>query len=109
VWEGHVCGLAVEAALEDPRRVPVPLFLPEVRARYVRVRLFDTLMVEDVQVFRPAPSPELLPEPEKVPPGRPSATRTPTSAHAAAKRIACGPPRGPGPLVPRGCGSNARP
>jgi hypothetical protein len=55
VWEGHVCGLAVEAALQDPRLVPVPIFLPEVRARYVRVRLFDTLMVEDVQVFRPAP------------------------------------------------------
>jgi hypothetical protein len=55
VWEGPVCGLAVEAALQDPRRVPVPIFLPEVRARYVRVRLFDTLMVEDVHVFRPAP------------------------------------------------------
>jgi hypothetical protein len=54
VWEGRVTGSAVEAALHDPRRVPVPLFLPEVRARYVRLRLFDSLMIEDVHVFRPA-------------------------------------------------------
>jgi hypothetical protein len=53
VWEGRVCGLAVEAALRDPRRVPVPIFFPAVRARYVRLRLFDVLMVEDVHVFRP--------------------------------------------------------
>ncbi len=55
VWEGRVCGLAVEAALQDPRRVPVSIFFPEARARYVRLRLFDTLMVEDVHIFRPAP------------------------------------------------------
>jgi hypothetical protein len=54
VWEGRVCGLAVEAALQDPRRVPVPIVFPEARARYVRLRLFDVLMVEDVHVFRPA-------------------------------------------------------
>jgi hypothetical protein len=56
VWEGRVTALAVEAALDDPRRVPVSIALPEVRARYVRLRLFDALMVEDVHVFRPAPS-----------------------------------------------------
>jgi len=56
VWEGRVSGLAVEAALRDPRRVPVSIFLPESRARYVRLRLFDILMVEDVHVFRPAPA-----------------------------------------------------
>ncbi len=55
VWEGRVTGFAVESALRDPRRVPVSLFLPEVRARYVRLRLFDALMVEDVHLFRPAP------------------------------------------------------
>jgi hypothetical protein len=54
-WEGRVCGLAVEGALRDPRRVPVPIAFPETRARYVRLRLFDVLMVEDVHVFRPAP------------------------------------------------------
>lgn len=54
VWEGRVSGLAVEAALRDPRRVPVSVFLPEARGRYLRVRLFDVLMVEDVLVFRPA-------------------------------------------------------
>ena len=59
VWEGRVCGLAVEAALRDPRRVPVSIFFPEARARYVRLRLFDVLMVEDVQVFRPAATGEV--------------------------------------------------
>jgi hypothetical protein len=55
VWEGRVGGLAVEAAFEDPRQVPVTIFLPEVRARHLRLRLFDVLMVEDLHVFRPAP------------------------------------------------------
>ncbi len=65
VWEGRVCGLAVEAALRDPRRVPVSIFFPGVRARYVRLRLLDTLMVEDVHVFRPAPEGQTPPEPGK--------------------------------------------
>ncbi len=64
VWEGRVCGLAVEGALRDPRRVPVSIFFPETRARHVRLRLFDALMVEDVHVFRPAPPGEVAPEPE---------------------------------------------
>jgi hypothetical protein len=54
VWEGRVAGLAVESALHDPRRVPVSIFLSGTRARYVRLRLFDALMVEDVHLFRPA-------------------------------------------------------
>jgi hypothetical protein len=54
VWEGRVSGLALEAALRDPRRVPVVLYTPGARGRYVRLRLFDLLMVEDVAVFRPA-------------------------------------------------------
>jgi len=65
VWEGRVCGLAVEGALRDPRRVPVSVFFPEIRARHLRLRLFDSLMVEDVQVFRPAPTGEAAPGPEK--------------------------------------------
>ncbi|HSD30013.1 MAG TPA: hypothetical protein VLL75_22125 [Vicinamibacteria bacterium] len=55
VWENRVSGLAAESALRDPRQVPVSIFLPEARGRYLRLRLFDILMVEDVQVFRPAP------------------------------------------------------
>lgn len=54
VWEGRVCGLALDAALRDPRRVPIVLPTPGARGRYLRVRLFDRLMVEDVAVFGPA-------------------------------------------------------
>jgi hypothetical protein len=54
VWENRVSGLAAESALRDPRRVPVSIFLPEARGRYLRLRLFDVLMVEEVHVFRPA-------------------------------------------------------
>jgi hypothetical protein len=55
VWENRVSGLAAESALRDPRQVPVSIFLPEARGRYLRLRLFDVLMVEEVHVFRPAP------------------------------------------------------
>jgi hypothetical protein len=55
-WEGRVTGFAVESALHDPRRVPVSISLREARGRYVRLRLFDALMVEDVHLFRPAAS-----------------------------------------------------
>ncbi|HSD26445.1 MAG TPA: hypothetical protein VLL75_04030, partial [Vicinamibacteria bacterium] len=61
VWVGRVAGLAVEAALRDPRQVPVSIFFPEARGRYVRLRLFDVPMVEDVHVFRPAHA--TLPDP----------------------------------------------
>lgn len=54
VWEGRICGLALDAALRDPRRVRVVLYTPGARGRYVRLRLFDHLMVEDVAFFRPA-------------------------------------------------------
>jgi hypothetical protein len=54
VWENRVSGLAAESALRDPRQVPVSIFLPEARGRYLRLRLFDVLMVEEVHVFRPA-------------------------------------------------------
>jgi hypothetical protein len=54
VWEGRVSGLALDAALMDPRRVPVVLDLKEARGRFVRLRLFDVSTLEDVAVFRPA-------------------------------------------------------
>jgi hypothetical protein len=52
-WEGRLGGLALEAALSDPRRVAVTLVTPGARGRHVRVRLFDRMMVEEIQVFRP--------------------------------------------------------
>jgi hypothetical protein len=54
IWEGGVVGLALDAALRDGRQVPVVLYTPGARGRYVSLRLFDVLMVEDVAVFRPA-------------------------------------------------------
>jgi hypothetical protein len=54
VWDGPVVGLALDAALRDGRQVPVVLYTPGARGRYVSLRLFDLSMVEDVAVFRPA-------------------------------------------------------
>jgi hypothetical protein len=53
-WEGPVSGLALDAALRDPRRVPVVLDTQGARGRFVRLRLHDPLMLEGVAVFGPA-------------------------------------------------------
>jgi hypothetical protein len=53
VWNGPVAGLAMEAALHDPRRVPVRLDTPGASGRFIRLRFHATPSIEDLALFRP--------------------------------------------------------
>jgi hypothetical protein len=53
VWLDWTGGLAVAAAIEDQRAVPVRIALPDVRARYLRIHPVPAWMVRELTVFGP--------------------------------------------------------
>ena len=52
-WEGPTGGLALHAALEDQRVVPMKIHLPDVRARFVRVRPVPPSIGRETTVYGP--------------------------------------------------------
>jgi hypothetical protein len=52
-WENWTGGVALAAALEDPRLVPVRLMLADVSARYVRVHPAPRWLAQEVKVAGP--------------------------------------------------------
>ena len=53
IWEDWTGGPALAAALADPREVPVRLTIPDVPARFVRVRPASVWMRRELQVYGP--------------------------------------------------------
>jgi hypothetical protein len=52
-WQGWTGEAAVMAALKNARSVPMTLFLPDVRARYLRIRPTPAWVADEVEVFAP--------------------------------------------------------
>jgi hypothetical protein len=53
VWRDTIGEAALIAALEDARTMPVRLYLPDVRARYVRVTPSPSWVARELTVFAP--------------------------------------------------------
>ncbi len=53
IWENWTGGPALAAALADPREVPVRLTIPDVPARYVRLRPASAWMRRELRVYGP--------------------------------------------------------
>jgi hypothetical protein len=53
VWEDWTAGAALAGALEDPRRIPVRLILPDVRARYLRIHPARDWLIDELSVLGP--------------------------------------------------------
>ena len=54
VWDGWIGEAALTGALRDQLRVPMTLYLPDVRARYVRVSHAPRWVARELTVFGPA-------------------------------------------------------
>lgn len=53
VWEDWTGGLALAGSLEEPRRAPVRLVLPDVRTRYLRLHPVEAWLVDGLIVSGP--------------------------------------------------------
>jgi hypothetical protein len=53
VWLDWTGGLALRGALEDQLEVPLRIVLPDVRARYLRVRPLPRVLMEEIAVYGP--------------------------------------------------------
>jgi hypothetical protein len=53
VWLDWTGGLALRGALEDQREAPMRFTLPDVRARYLRVRPLPRVLMEEIAVYGP--------------------------------------------------------
>jgi hypothetical protein len=52
-WQGWTGEPAVMAALKDAHNLPMTLFLPDVRARYLRIRPTPAWVADELEVFAP--------------------------------------------------------
>lgn len=53
VWEGRTGGLALDAALQDQRLVPMTIALPDIRARFIRLSTVPPWVERETTVYGP--------------------------------------------------------